>query len=536
MKHYILFIILLLCGTVSANPIINARLEPATAHVGETVQLILTLDNAQTSHMPDLAPLQKDFIITGTQASLSYSAINGVAKSTNTWVIQLIAKKSGVLSVPPIQIGHLSSTPTQINITEQANEFPLDNEKVSSDENAPVLLRTKINPTKPFINEEVIYTVRLYSRQSLLEADYQPPHVDDALLIPLGEGRRYQTTLNNTRYNVDEQQYAIFPQKSGQLQITPPTLTAVVYNDNVAKHIRIKGNATPLNVAPIPTSHTSPHWLPAQQVGLTERFEPSTTNLVQGDTIVRTIRLQAMAMPAELLPALTFSDSKQFSVYPEKPETHNSLRQQTLIGTTITKVTYLLNQAGTITLPPLNFTWFNTKTGREETISLPAHELTVTPKPSPVISSPAQSNHVAQKKSTVVSRLSIPKQSHRQLYWLIAVITGAIGLLMILSWWCRAYILKRRPLKIILKRLQNACTMNDPTSAHQAYVSWLTVQKIKVVSDPELNKQLQILSQVLYSAEKVKWDGLGLWLAVKNYQPTHPFKKPSCPLPPIHPL
>lgn len=532
MKHYIVFIIILLCGSANASPVINSHIEPSTARVGETLQLTLTLDNAQTSGTPDLTPLQKDFIITGTQASLSYSAINGVAKSTNTWVIQLIAKKSGVINLPPLQVGHLSSMPTRVNITDHANELSADKENAPSDDNAPIMLRTNANPTTPFINEQVIYTVKLYSRQSVLEADYQPPHVDDALLIPLGEGRRYQTTLNGYGYNVDEQQYAIFPQKSGKLHINPPTLTAVVY-DGAAKHLHIKGDATNLNVAPIPASNTSSHWLPAKQVGLTERFEPSTTSINQGDTIVRTIRLQAMAMPAELLPTLTFAESKQFSVYPEKPETHNTLRQQTLIGTTTTKVTYLLNKTGPVTIPPLKLTWFNTQTGLEEVITLPAHKLTVAAKPGSAAPPPSKPTVVHKKPMTPIL-LTVPKQSHALLYW-IASALGLAGLLMALLRWLRPRFLARRTMKTTLKQLRTACAANDPTSAHSAFLSWAALVRSDAMNDSEINKQIQLLSQVLYSPSPHNWDGKALWLAVKHYRPMPALKTPYR-LPPIHPI
>ena len=63
-------------------------------------------------------------------------------------------------------------------------------------------------------------------------------------------------------------------------------------------------------------------------IGQIERYNPALANVAKGDAVVRTITLQAEGMPAELLPTLEFTDNEHFSVYPEKSETKNTLRQQ----------------------------------------------------------------------------------------------------------------------------------------------------------------------------------------------------------------
>lgn len=63
------------------------------------------------------------------------------------------------------------------------------------------------------MNQQIIYKVTLYNSKHLLDADYQGPQVENALLIPLGQEKRYQTQKNNINYLVEEQNYAIFPQK-----------------------------------------------------------------------------------------------------------------------------------------------------------------------------------------------------------------------------------------------------------------------------------------------------------------------------------
>ena len=380
MKRYLLILITLFAPTI-ASATINIQITPDNARPGETIRLIFTQKNtAQSQGNPDLTPLQKEFTLIGTEHSLSYSAYNGVATSENQWVVLLIPKKTGTLTIPSIKIGHEYSPEKQVTILSSSAKIPVENDSIEPlEEHSAVTLESQVDVEKPLINQQIIYTVKLATNQSLLEAQYQPPHVDNALLIPLGEGRRYQTTTDGQEYNVDEQRYAIFPQKSGPLNIIPPKLSAVIYK-TTPERIQAEGKDIQLMVKPAPQTDANNPWLPAKQLSITEQYDSSETTLKQGSTLVRKITVQAMGVPAELLPAMPFPDSPQYSVYPEKPDTRNVLRHQELVGTTTVAVTYILNQVGDITLPSIKLPWYNTQTGHNELASLPNHELKITSK------------------------------------------------------------------------------------------------------------------------------------------------------------
>ena len=506
---------------------ISMQISPSSARLGDTIRLTLTQDDLRSNGTPDFAPLNKDFRVLGTEHNMSYSAINGVAKSESQWVVLLTPRKSGILPIPAIQIGDQHSAPNEIEITANSTAARADHQTATS-ENNTIMLRAEIAQPAPFVNQQIRYTVKLLTQQSLLDSEYQPPHVEDALLIPLGDGRRYQTTLNGHEYSVDEQQYAIFPQKSGSLQITPPEVNAVVY-DTIPRRTHLEANATPLVVKPIPKEYADKPWLPATQVTLAEQYDSSSSTLMQGSTLVRTITLKAAGIPAELLPALNFAESEQFSVYPEKPETHNALRQQELIGSSVVKVTYILNQPGAVTLPPIHLPWFNTLTGKPELTTIPGREITVKSKPNttpPV--APAQPAQLAQPEQPVSSD---PVNSLA--WWIAGAFAGAWILTLALWWWFRhRSITPKQNMRSTLADLRNACASNDPNQAQIALLTWGRLQWPKTallnlnslstrVFDITLNKQINLLSQALYSQNgQSTWCGDDLYRAVKAYRPS----------------
>jgi len=206
--------------SLAANAEIKVQIDPSQVNIDTSFRLILTQDNLQNGGIPDLTPLQKDFMILGTEHRMNYSVINGQAQSSSEWTITLKAQKEGKLTIPAIKIGSEYTAPTIINVA--ASAAPQSTSTDNSNQQQRLYLTTSVNEKKPYVNQQIIYKVTLYNSKHLLDSDYQGPQVENALLIPLGAEKRYQIQKNNTTYLVEEQNYAIFPQKSGPLKIKSP--------------------------------------------------------------------------------------------------------------------------------------------------------------------------------------------------------------------------------------------------------------------------------------------------------------------------
>jgi hypothetical protein len=547
MKRY--YLILIFCfWHINVQGAVTVELDPPTVQLGETFRLTLTQNDGPSNNVPDLIPLEQNFNIVGTERRMSYTVINGRAKSLNQWSLLLVAKRVGTLTIPTIKIGQQSSNPSQIVVTDNGAVAKAPANEADTAQALPkdILLTSEVSTKKPLLNEQVIYTVKLYTRQQLLDAFYQPPAVEDAVMIPLGQGRHPQETLNGQSYAVEEQKYAIFPQKSGVLTITSPTLTALVY-DEMPRRIKVRTKAVKLTVKPIPATYSNKAWLPAKQVTLSEQYDVSAQTFLQGSTLERTVTLEATAVPAQLLPNLSFKRSQAFSVYPEKPTTKNVFKQGELVGTTKIKVTYLLNKPGKIVIPALTIKWFNTTLGQEEVASLPARSLTVENKLQEV---QASKTTVQQAPSTTLNKTG--RQFNRTNYQLIAWVLGALVVAWILPlflWWsCRRVFARKRQDKRSLLQLRDACLKNDPAQTRIAVMQWaafqwpdkefLTINDImNVINDPELKKQLQALSRALYRQNsRSNWQGQSLWQCINTYKASSAKKKnEKNNLPPMNP-
>ncbi|KTD69582.1 KQDN repeat-containing protein [Legionella steelei] len=530
----------------------QVQIDPSQIGIDDSFRLVLTQDNAQNGGIPDLSPLQKNFMILGTERSMNYVIINGQAQSSSEWTVTLKPKKEGKLTIPAIRIGGEYTKPLTIDVRPGTapQSTPSDN-SATPQQNQALYLTAQVNKKNPYVNQQVIYKVTLYYSKNFLDHNYQHPQVENALLIPLGENKRSQIQKNGVTYIAEEQNYAIFPQKSGALKIKPPVFSALLYEFN-PERVQATAKTISLNVQPIPKEYSSKIWLPAKGVKLFEQYEHLDQTINQGNTLIRTVIIEGVGIPAQLLPTLKFAKTDGLSIYPEKGKDKNRITQGELIGRTEIKVTYLFNKAGKITIPELKLPWFNTETGKEEVASLPAKTFEVistNTAPATDTKQPAvRKNEHAAQPAQLTSESTSPTQITWA--WIVAALFACAWLFTIAlwAWQKRNKNTGKGQYKTALNELHKACTQGNPQRARDALLKWASLQwpdapilnltdLTRLTTDVPFKKQIQILSQVLYkSKEKTLWRGDELWRSIQQMKKNNTNKKEDKNnLPPINP-
>ncbi|KTD76356.1 BatD family protein [Legionella waltersii] len=534
--------------TINAWSEVQVQIDPPEVTMGETFRLLIVQENNKEGGVPDLSVLQKDFAILGTERQVNYTVINGQTQYQSQWTVLLRALKNGAITIPSIKVGVEQSAPLTINVQGAGDTSTAKDTAVQQQD---VMLITEVDQKKPYVNQQIIYKVKLYISKRFLDTDYQGPKVDDALLIPLGEARRYHEVQNNINYVVEEQIYAIYPQKSGVLRIVSPTFNAIVYDYNPQK-VKAQDKTIELTVQPAPKEYQGKEWLPATQVHLTEHYENTSQSIAQGSTLTRTITLEAVAIPAQLLPTLNFAETDAFNVYPEKGAEKNEIKQGKLVGSVELKVTYLFNKAGKTTIPELRLPWFNTETGKQEIAVLPPRSIDITPSATATIS---KSNMQEKSSSVVAPTIEDKGASHDQEQswnwsWALALFFASAWVATLGLFFFHKHLgfSNRRSYKKALHELNKACQKGEPEKARDAVLKWAALQwpdapllnlsdLARIVRDIHLKKQLNLLTQVIYkSHDKTLWRGDELWRAVKAVQKSDVgSRRKNNSLPPINP-
>jgi len=488
--------------------------------LGQTLRLVLTYEGSGFNASPDFTPLKADFTIVATEQSNQYSVINGQVTSSRHWALVLMPKKVGKFTIPPLSLGQESTTPLPIEVQAEKIVYPSQNQTTGI---KPLMLVTELSNASPYVNEQVIYTVRLYNSKRLMDANYQGPKVDDALLIPLGNADHYQKTIQGQIYAVEEQRYAIFPQKSGELTITAPVFKAIIYQTS-PEEISASDKNKVLTVQKIPEGQKN--WIPTKQLILQDEVDKTNSEVEEGSTLVRTIMLKANGLPAQLLPDLPITSQRGFAVYPDKPKDSNTLHGHDLWGMRSIKVTYLFNKTGKVQIPAVSVSWFNTLTRKQEVTSLAPLEVTVIPRLSTLAKTETPSSPVATPKEE--SKVVMRAAPSSNLAWWVALGFAAAWLLTLGLWWLQPKLKAQKEQRAILDNLHTACDNNQAAAAKEALLAWAQslwpeakilqlADLTPLISDPKLVREINQLTAALYQAQVKTWQGRQLWQYIQAY-------------------
>lgn len=536
------FLAFFLCFSLSSVwATIPATLTPSKAKMGEIIRLTLKLGPNAVNRLPDLTILRSDFAVVGSEQRTNYSMINGTSSLVHELTILLVAKKTGPLTIPALSIGSDSTNPVRVDITEQAENATGSSGTQGQQSQAGVFIQTSVQEQTPFVNQQVHYQVKIFVKDQIMDAQYLPPEVDNALVITLGQEQQYQTQLKGETYTVSEQNYALFPQKSGVIKVKPPQLHALIYTTFPEK-ISVSGQPIVLKVQPEPQPFGTQNWLPAKAVFLSEQYDKPIDTLKQGTTFTRMITIKAIGLPAQLLPTLPLSSTDAFTVYPEKAHETNEQVQSDIVGTMTIKANYLFNKSGTQTIPELKIQWFNLNTRKQETATIAARTIKVLSAPSDektvdIVQPPV--SKVKIKAPTV--QASIPSNASTLPWIIVAIIAFLWVLTLILGWF---YLRKKKEPnpKKIFKQLQAACLANQAEAAEKYLLLWAcwrwphhhmhNLEDLSQLSqDKTLKDALNNLAKTLYQKEQAPWNGKVLWQAIQKVVKTDRLGKEKSQLP-----
>ncbi len=155
----------------------------------------------------------------------------------------------------------------------------------------------------PFEQEMVLLTVRGFYRATISRQELEQPESKGYGWMQLGRDRWFDTSVGGRQGRGYERTIAIFPQRSGQLEIDPfaHQLTLLSRGGGRFKH-EVRTEPLVLTVRPKPVGDA--WWLPARDVKVTDSWDQPADQLAFGQTARRTVTLEVQGVGPELLPPI----------------------------------------------------------------------------------------------------------------------------------------------------------------------------------------------------------------------------------------
>lgn len=505
---------------------------------------------------PDFSPLRKDFQILSTNQSSNFSIINGKIERSKSWSVTVLPRHAGKLAIPSIHFGSDLSPAAAETVTEAASQ------PGRQSGSADIFLEAQVSTTRPYVQAQVIYTLRLYRAVATANASLDEPKVEkgDAVIEHLNADKHYQTRVNGKSYLVVQRKYAVYPQSSGTVTLSPVKFEGQVAPDTFSlmdpfgpapKTVVRQSAPVTLNVRSIPAGFKGSQWIPAKQVSLKQEWSPDPPTFKVGQPVTRTLILSADGQTSSQLPELPHWVPDGIKAYPDQPALKDDKNRNGIIGSREEKTALIPEKAGDYVLPAISIPWWNVTTGKMEHATLPEQHIKVAAAPGSGMGqsglgniSPAPLGKLngpvrpQAKQPSSTSPVPGPATAARGGYnpWLVlSLALVGIWLITVLAWWWSGRRRRNKAqgaeqgadsLRRLRRELRAACLGHSPARVKELLLAWgrlywsedppSSLGEIGRRTHPALADEIRRLNRALYSRNGDEWHGEALWEAFEH--------------------
>lgn len=361
-------------------------------------------------------------VLMGPSRSSQLSIINGTKTSSITYTYILRAGKEGTYTIPPATIvaegksmesksvtvkvlppdedeGQGSASTSGNGNRQQGSASSGTGAAASSSQNGQVsdkelFLVASTNKTKVYEQEAILLTYKVYTTVDLRELDGKIPdlkgfHMQEVEL-PANKSFSLESYKGKNYKTVVWQQFVLFPQQTGILEIPPVEYEGTIYQqvrsadpldfffNGGSSYVKVqKTLRTPkltIEVSPLPAGKPASYYGGVGEFSISSDI--STQELKENEALtVRLIisgtgNMKLLKTPEVLFPS-------DFEVYDPKVDNNFKLKTNGLSGNKAIEYLAIPRHAGDYEIPGVEFTYFDTKSKEYKTLTTPSYNLKV---------------------------------------------------------------------------------------------------------------------------------------------------------------
>nr|WP_320009466.1 BatD family protein [uncultured Desulfobulbus sp.] len=387
-------LLILLCalngyGAASQQQVqLQAELDRTSITENESVGLKVTLVGSREQSEPDFSALETDFTILSRQNSSTMQIVQGEINQSTLWSLMLMPKQTGSLPIPAFQLttkeGVIHSQPLTLEVRPSGASTGT-NQRLSTSQD--FLIEVAAEPETPYVDSQVIYTIRVYIGRRIVQASLTEPQAENATLTKLGDDVQYLQEKDGRQYKVIERRYVVFPEEPGTITISPVRFDARLGGgsssifDSFGMNGPVKSirsESLRLDVQP-PKQEVAGVWLPASDVRLQGSWAGNTHEVKVGDPVTLHLIVEANGQLCTRLPEPALKEIQNVRMYPDQATRSNQEGKTGITGRLEKRIALIFSSPGTYTLPTLSIPWWNTRTQQPEVAKLEGLSLTVLP-------------------------------------------------------------------------------------------------------------------------------------------------------------
>ncbi|MFA6091693.1 MAG: BatD family protein [Elusimicrobiota bacterium] len=225
---------------------LEAQVDRGQMGLGEEAVLTVSLSGASTNLPEPRLPPMPAFDVRGAGTSRNISFINGAVSNTVQYRYVLTPRIAGKAAIGPITAGDgaamkqtapfeltvLRNAPQNANASPAAPQAQSPAPTARAPSGPDLFVTAEVDKPRPFVNEQVVLTVRFYTGVALMgNAQWQPPATQGFLVEELPSEPGRQVVEHGRRYVMHTIRLALFPAQPGELTIGPGTVVCQIQQE-----------------------------------------------------------------------------------------------------------------------------------------------------------------------------------------------------------------------------------------------------------------------------------------------------------------
>lgn len=383
---------------------------------------------------------------------------------------------------------------------------------------------------KAWVGQRVPFFVELRANGSFAgSSNFELPQLPGAIVIKIGSPVVSSEQIEGESWFVQSHEFALYSQRPGLLKV-PKFAVRFASRKGFVGEASDRRESVPeweVEIQRPPDTENVGFLITTESFDVQESWDPAPGPSQAGDILKRTIVQQASQLSGMALVPASTKAPEGIRVYANDAETKDELERGEFLGTRTETITYLLAKPGAFTLPSVTYVWWNPKTNKLLSKTLPEVTFDVAPAPA--------------EAETEIGTESSPR------WWLWAsLLTVAILVAIVASQWKQMIAWLRitwsrlnPPDRVAARALIRACKEHNVSAAETAWITWRNTQRDESQLGPDLQNAVQELDRQLYGLpSKQKWNGdrlLQVFQAYLSSTGKHVHSDPNSVLPRLNP-
>jgi hypothetical protein len=390
----LVFLLLISPHLADAGVSVSLKVDRSKASLADSIRMVLTVSGSQEKKSAPVIHGLEVFAVTQGGTSSRLEIVDGQVNAGIDYVYYLQPNKTGSFQIGPaeVTVGGKTYKSNKVQLTVTKSVESAEKRK------GPLFLSAEISSSQVYLEEQAIYTLRLYYRTKVSDISLNLPESEHLTFKQLGKPVQYQSVHDGVNYQVLEVKYALISAKDGNYNIGPARMNLTAYQASRrsrrsvfddpffnspfsvfsrGRPVALTSESLELRILPLPTEGR-----PSDFSGLVGSFkiqstvEPSTIKANESATL--TIHLSGRGN-VNRLPDLQVPRLDNIKVYVDQPTLQIEPDEDGLSGWKTMKWALVPEKEGRYIIPQLGVSFFDPAKQTYQVAKTSPHNLIVLP-------------------------------------------------------------------------------------------------------------------------------------------------------------